>query len=94
MSSDKDFRVLLLDVEDEMSIEERKKFIFLLGDDVPRRMRDEPLVEIFTILIDRGHISETNCSYLQKTFEQMKLAYKIARFEAGRKRFFLNACYI
>jgi hypothetical protein len=90
MSSDKDFRVLLLEVEDEMSIEERKKFVFLLGDDVPRRMRDEPLVEIFTILIDRGHISERNCSYLQKKFEQMKLlklAYKIARFEAGRKRF-------
>ena len=40
------------------------------------------------ILIDRQRISETNCTYLQEMFERLKLAklaYKVARFEAGRK---------
>ncbi|CAF2444552.1 unnamed protein product [Rotaria sp. Silwood2] len=84
MPSDMDFRQLLIDLEDEMSIEERKKFVFLLGDDIPKRKREDPLVEIFTILIDRGRISPTNCSYLVEVLERVKLtalAYNVARFE-------------
>jgi hypothetical protein len=87
MPSDIAFRELLLDLDDEMSDEEHKRFIFLLGDDIPKRKRGEPLVEIFTILIDRGRISPTDCSYLVKMFERMKLftvAYKIAQFEARK----------
>jgi hypothetical protein len=83
MPSDLDFRELLINLEDEMSNEDRKKFVFMLGDDIPRRKRDEPLVEIFTILIDRGRISQTDCSYLLTIFDKIKLstlAYTVARF--------------
>ncbi|CAF5108075.1 unnamed protein product, partial [Rotaria sp. Silwood1] len=84
MPSDIDFRELLINLDDEMSIEERKRFVFLLGDDIPRRKRDEPLVDIFTILIDRGRISRMNCNYLVEILTRMKLtalAYQVARFE-------------
>ena len=87
MSSTMDFRQLLLDLADDMSREEQKKFVFLLGDQIPRRARDDEFVEIFTLLIDRQQISETNCTYLQEIFNRLKLAklaYKVARFEAGR----------
>ncbi|CAF2119085.1 unnamed protein product [Rotaria magnacalcarata] len=83
MPSDVEFRQLLIDLDDEMSNDERKRFIFLLGNDIPKRKRDEPLVDIFTILIDRGRISETNCNYLVELLERTKLttlAYKVARY--------------
>jgi len=84
MPSDFEFRKLLIDIADEMSNEERKSFVFLLGDDIPKRKRDDPLVEIFDILISAGRIEETDCSYLVKALEAAKLlalAYKVARFE-------------
>ncbi|CAF1008589.1 unnamed protein product [Adineta steineri] len=85
MPSDIEFRQLLLDVENDLTDEEHKRFVFLLGDDIPRRQRDAPLVVIFTTLIDLGRISERDCSYLMKIFEKLKLltvAYRIAQFEA------------
>jgi hypothetical protein len=83
MPSDLDFRELLINLEDDMSNEDRKKFVFMLSNDIPRRKRDEPLVEIFTILIDRGLISQTDCSYLIDRFDRLKLqtlSYTVARF--------------
>ncbi|CAF3773496.1 unnamed protein product [Rotaria socialis] len=83
MPSDVEFRRLLIDLDDEMSNDERKRFIFLLGNDIPKRKRDEPLVDIFTILIDRGRISESNCNYLVELLERTKLtalAYKVASY--------------
>ncbi|UJR23748.1 hypothetical protein I4U23_026725 [Adineta vaga] len=85
MPSDRGFRSLLLEIEDELSDSERKRFVFLLSNDIPRKIRDGPLVDVFTVLIDRGHISETDCSYLLNIFEDMKLlavAYKIAQFQS------------
>jgi hypothetical protein len=84
MPTDFEFRKLLLDVADEMANDERKNFVFLLGDDIPKRKRDEPLVDIFEILINAGCISESDCSYLVKMLEAAKLltlAYKVARFD-------------
>lgn len=89
MPSDLDFRFLLLELDDEMSDGERKRFVFLLGSDIPKRCRTEPLSEIFTILMDRGRISETDCTYLEKILETLKmtkLAYKIARYSAGKTK--------
>lgn len=88
MPSDSEFRMLLLELEDDLSNDERKKFVFLLGEDIPRRKRDEPLVEIFNILIDRNKISQDNCTYLLRMFEALKLftvAYKLAQFEASER---------
>ncbi|CAF0763877.1 unnamed protein product [Rotaria sordida] len=87
MPSDFDFRELLISLDDDMSNEERKRFVFLLGDDIPKRKREDPLVDIFTILIDRGRISPTNCNYLVEILERLKLialAYKVALFETKR----------
>lgn len=87
MPTDLAFRTLLIGLEDDMTVEERKKFVFLLGDDIPKRKREEPLVDILSILIDRELISPRNCSYLIKIFEVMKLttlAYQFAHFETSK----------
>ncbi len=84
MPSDFEFRKLLIDVANRMSEEAKKEFVFLLGDDIPTRKKDDPLVEIFQILINVGRISETDCSYLVQILQAIKLtelAYEVARFE-------------
>lgn len=84
MPTDFEFRKLLLEVADDMSNENRKKFVFLLGDDIPKRKQDEELFNIFEILINVGRISETDCSYLVDVLKAAKLftvALKVARFD-------------
>lgn len=84
MAPNIEFRQLLIDLDDAMSDEDRKRFVFMLSDDIPKRKRNESLVEIFTILIDRGRISAQNCSYLVDMLGRAKLeelAYRVARFE-------------
>jgi hypothetical protein len=90
MPSDVDLRGLIVDIIDEMSDRERKTFVFLLGDDIPKRKRDAELVEIFEILMDRGRISSMDCSYLMNMLDKMKLttlAYKVALFETRKSLF-------
>ena len=87
MPSDIDLRGLIVEIIDEMSDKERKTFVFLLGEDIPKRYHDAELVEIFGILIERGRLSPTDCSYLMTIFDIMKLttlAYKVARFETRK----------
>ena len=87
MPSDLEFRKLLLDVADDMSKEDHRNFVFLLGDDIPRRARDDPLTDIFERLINVGRISDTDCSYLVTMLEQANLttlAFKVARFENSK----------
>jgi len=84
MPNDFEFRKLLLDVANKMSEDAKKQFVFLLGDEIPRRKQDDPLVEIFQILINVGRISETDCSYLVQILQAIRLtelAYVVARFE-------------
>ena len=90
MPNDFEFRKLLIDVADRMSDASKKQFVFLLGDDIPERKKDEPLVEIFQILINVGRISDTDCSYLVQILQAIKLidlAFLVARFENRNKLF-------
>lgn len=84
MPTDFEFRRLLLNISNKMSDAAKRDFVFLLGDDIPRRKQDEPLVEIFETLINVGRISETDCTYLVHMLETAgltTLAYQVARFE-------------
>ena len=84
MPVDFEFRKLLLDISNKMTDTAKREFVFILGDDIPRRKQDEPLVEIFQTLINVGRISETDCTYLVHTLEAARLttlAYQVARFE-------------
>ena len=84
MPTDFEFRKLLLDIADKMTETAKREFVFLLGDDIPRRKQEEPLIEIFQILINVGRISETDCSYLIQILQAAKLtilAFEVARFE-------------
>lgn len=88
MPSDLAFRRLLLDLADAMSAEEHKRFLFLLGDDIPRRVKDDSLLDVFEALIERERISPGDCTYLETIFTRLKLnklVYKIARYTAGTR---------
>jgi hypothetical protein len=87
------FLEFLLDLSDEMSPENTARLNFLVGSDVPKRQQGNPVIEIFTTLIERGRISETDCSYLQDIFTKAKLlelAYKVARFETRKSSLFFS----
>lgn len=86
MPSEADFRMFLVKLSFKMSDEDRKIFVFLLGDDIPRSMKDALLVDIFDKLIDRGLISEEDGSYLEEKFKAARLvalAFDVARFYSG-----------
>jgi hypothetical protein len=90
MPTDREFRKLLLDVANQMPVQSKEEFVFLLGDDIPERKKEEPLVKIFETLINAGRISETDCSYLVQMLESIKLtklAFEVARFENRNELF-------
>jgi hypothetical protein len=70
------FRVVLVDILDRLSDNERKKLAFLLSDDIERRIRDDPTIggtlDVFQQLFDRHKISEENFSYLIEAFQAIK----------------------
>lgn len=81
--SEQSFRNLLLQLEEDIDENEQRKFVFLLGDLIPKRIRKESLTTIFECLIERGKIGPNDCSLLLKYFETLKLqkvAFKVARF--------------
>ena len=70
------FRVVLLDILDRLTANERKKLSFLLSDDIERQISDDPTIggtlNVFQQLFDRGKISEENFSYLIEAFQAIK----------------------
>ncbi|CAF4244698.1 unnamed protein product, partial [Adineta steineri] len=75
------FRTVLLNILDRLSVNERKKLSFLLGDDIERTIQDDPTIggtlNIFQQLFDRDKISNENFSYLIEAFQAIK-CYKAA----------------
>ena len=72
-------RTILLDIDEKLSNEERKKLCFLIGHgDVPRRTlesvtsnRSNSMVEIWENLFDRGKISISDVSYITERLHRL-----------------------
>lgn len=85
-----EMRAILLDIDQELSDDERRKLCFLIpSEDVPRRLinavvqKRSSMEEIWETLIDRQKISVNNLSYLVRRFEQLKrtdIADRLQRF--------------
>ncbi|CAF1221526.1 unnamed protein product, partial [Didymodactylos carnosus] len=66
-------RSILLQVQERLSDDDRKKLHFLVGDIIPRGLRDDPSIggtlNLLEALFDRGKISSQDFSYLIEVFE-------------------------
>lgn len=68
MSGQFQFRELLLKIQDLLSDHDRQRLHFLLGDDVPRHLRDDPslggTLSVLQSLFDKDIINDQDCDYL------------------------------
>ncbi|CAF1182111.1 unnamed protein product [Didymodactylos carnosus] len=72
MGDGKDFRGLLLHIHFALSDEDAKNLKFMVGNDIPRRLENKDLIEVFSELIQRNKISPDNFDYLIKQLETIE----------------------
>jgi hypothetical protein len=69
-------RAIILKLQDRLSDNDRKRLHFFLGDDVPRRIRDDPslggTLSLMESLFDQDKINETDFSFLIDAFDQIQ----------------------
>ncbi|CAF0798031.1 unnamed protein product [Adineta ricciae] len=69
-------RAIILNLQDRLSNDDRKRLHFYLGNDVPRRIRDDPTLggtlNLMDSLFDQDKINEHDFSYLIEVFDQIR----------------------
>ena len=76
-------RAIILNLQDRLSNDDRKRLHFYLGNDVPRRIRDDPTLggtlNLMDSLFDQDKINDEDFSYLIEAFDQIRC------FDAARQ---------
>ena len=71
-----EFRELLLKIQDLLSDNDRQRLHFLLGDDVPRNLRDDPslggTLRVLQSLFDKSIITDQDCVYLIEALKKIR----------------------
>jgi hypothetical protein len=71
-----DFRAVLLKIQDILSDKDRQRLHFLLGDDIPRYLRDDPslsgTLRVLESLLEKAIISDQACDYLIDAFNKIR----------------------
>ena len=69
------FRALLLKIQDLLSDNDRQRLHFLLGEDVPRYLRDDVslngTLNLLDSLLEKTFISDQDCDYLVEAFTKI-----------------------
>jgi len=69
-------RAIILKLQDRLSDNDRKRLHFFLGNDVPRRIRDDPslggTLSLMESLFDQDKINEKDFSFLIHAFDQIQ----------------------
>ena len=75
MNAQFDFRALLLKIQDLLSDNDRHRLHFLLGEDVPRYLRDDlslsGTLHLLDSLLEKAFISDQDCDYLIEAFNKI-----------------------
>jgi hypothetical protein len=70
------FRGILLKLQDRLSDNDRKRLHFFFGNDVPRRIRDDPTLggtlSLMDSLFDQDKINEQDFTFLIKAFQEIQ----------------------
>ena len=69
-------RAILLKLQDRLSDDDRKRLHFFLGNDVPRRIRDDPslggTLSLMESLFDQDKINEHDFTFLINAFDEIQ----------------------
>jgi hypothetical protein len=80
-----DFRALLLKLQDCLSDNDRRRLHFLVGDIIPRHLRDDPTLggtlSLLESLFDRAKISEQDFDYLIHAFNEIHCYEAVKRLK-------------
>ena len=80
-----DFRALLLTLQDCLSENDRRRLHFIVGDTIPRYLRDDPTLggtlSLLESLFDRAKISEQDFNYLIQAFREIHCYEGVKRLQ-------------
>jgi hypothetical protein len=97
MNKQFDFRALLLRIQELLSDNDRHRLHFLLGEDVPRYLRDDlslgGTLRLLDSLFEKTFISDQDCDYLIEAFKKIQ-CYDAAKRLQGSVFIFLKMIYI
>ena len=69
-------RAIILKLQDRLSDDDRKRLHFFLGNDVPRRIRDDPTLtgtlSLMESLFDQDKINEQDFTFLINAFDEIQ----------------------
>jgi hypothetical protein len=69
-------RGILIGLQDRLSNDDRRRLHFFLGDDIPRRIRDDPTLagtlSLMESLFDQDKINENDFTLLIDAFDQIQ----------------------
>ena len=81
------FRALLLKLQDHLSDADRRRLHFLVGDIIPRQIRDDPslngTLNLLETLFDQALINEQDFSYLIHAFNQIRCYDAVNRLKGS-----------
>jgi hypothetical protein len=80
-----DFRALLIKLQDCLSDNDRRRLHFIVGDTIPRHLRDDPTLggtlNLLESLFDRAKISEQDFNYLIHAFNEIHCYEGVKRLQ-------------
>jgi hypothetical protein len=93
-----DFRALLVKLQDCLSDNDRRRLHFIVGDTIPRYLRDDPTLggtlSLLESLFDRAIISEQDFDYLIHAFNEIQCYEAVKRLKGLTFDFFLELIFI
>ena len=87
-------RAIIIKLQDRLTDDDRRRLHFFFGNDVPRRIRDDPTLGgtlgLIESLFDQDKINEQDFTFLIEAFEQIKCSdvAKLLRGETNFRFFF------
>jgi hypothetical protein len=91
-------RAIILRLQDRLSNDDRKRLHFYLGNDVPRRIRDDPslsgTLSLMDSLFDQDKINEKDFTFLINAFDEIQCidAVKLLRGNFFSHQFVIVFC--
>jgi hypothetical protein len=83
-------RAIILKLQDRLSDDDRRRLHFFLGNDVPRRVRDDPTLSgtlcLMESLFDQDKINEQDFTFLIHAFDEIR-CIDAAKLLRGKRLF-------
>jgi len=81
-------RAIILKLQDRLSDNDRKRLHFFLGNDVPRRIRDDPTLggtlSLMESLFDQDKINEVDFTFLINAFDEIQCTDAVKLLRGNR----------